>query len=192
LKVPVILTDVNWTKLRAARMAGLTTHPGEILSERSEEKLDLNEVSHLLAATENDSYNALVCNRFSHDLGRNQVFQLPSHYEEEDGKGRSRTVRGRIAFEGRSKFEDFMRYHYLGWQFHQTQLSEDYSFEDYAEGTPDGTVSLLAVSKLGEIQFFPLENVKKLRPGDVIVNYQPPNSNRKKGPDSGGDTSPGL
>lgn len=39
--------------------------------------LDLSEIGVLLAATDNDAYNALVCLHFSAEFGRDWVYQLP-------------------------------------------------------------------------------------------------------------------
>jgi NhaP-type Na+/H+ or K+/H+ antiporter len=65
LEVPAILSDASWHHLRKARMSGVRVHHGQILSEHAQESLDLHEISHLLAVTANDAYNALVCSHFA-------------------------------------------------------------------------------------------------------------------------------
>ena len=186
LKIPTIISDTSWNHLHGARMAGVHTHHGEILSERSEETLELNEISHLLAATANDAYNALVCTRFAPELGRNQVYQLPSLRTEENGiKEVVSTLRGRIAFDENTRYEDFMRYHYEGWEFHSTQLSEEYSFDDFIKEVPQHSLLLATISAKGEIHLFPFQDNTLSQAGDIIISYRPPASNgRSRGRDA--------
>jgi NhaP-type Na+/H+ or K+/H+ antiporter/Trk K+ transport system NAD-binding subunit len=176
LKVPTILSDTSWNHLHGARMAGVRqTHHGEILSERSEETLELNEISHLLAATANDAYNALVCTRFAPEIGRNQVYQLPSMHKEENGiKEVARTLRGRIAFDEDTRYEDFMRYHYEGWEFHSTQLSDEYSFKDFTNDLPRSSILISSVSEKGELILFPLQDNTQIQASDTLISYRPP------------------
>lgn len=172
LKLPVILSDSSWHHLRSARMTGVITHHGEILSERTEETLDLNMVSHLLAATANDAYNALVCTRFAPELGRNNVYQLP-HLEkhEVDKKALARTIRGRIAFGDKARYEDLMRLHYEGWVFRKTALSENYDYDTFLKEKNDETILIASVDKQGEIKLYPIDESTRPQTGDTIISY---------------------
>lgn len=172
--IPVILSDSSWLHLRSARMTGVSTHHGEILSERSEEKLELNAVSHVLTATANDAYNALVCTRFAPEFGRNNVFQLP-HLEkhEIDKKALARTIRGRIAFGDNARYEDFMRHHYEGWVFHKTVLSENYNYQTFLNKKNDITILITIIDAQGEIKFYPIDDSVEPKPGDTIISFGP-------------------
>ena len=77
LKVPVLIADSSWPALRPARLAGLATSRVEVLSAVGEHMLDLRDLDYLLAATDDDAYNALVCTRFASELGRERVYQPP-------------------------------------------------------------------------------------------------------------------
>jgi NhaP-type Na+/H+ or K+/H+ antiporter len=181
LEIPCIISDTSWNHLQAARMSGVQSHHGEILSVRAEETLDLNEISHLLAATANDAYNALVCNRFAQELGRNQVFQLPSFSaEEKNVKEMPRTMRGRIAFSGDSRYEDLIRYHYQGWKFHSTRIGQEYSLDEFVESIPQESILIMVIKDNGEIKLIPNESksanesTHKAGSGDYIISYRPP------------------
>jgi len=192
LEIPTIVSDTSWNHLHGARMAGVHTHHGEVLSERSEETLELNEISHLLAATANDAYNALACTRFAPDMGRNQVYQLPSVKAEENGiKEVVSTLRGRIAFDENTRYEDLMRYHYEGWQFHSTQLSDEYSFEDFMNDVPPHSLLIANVTAKGEIHLFPFQDNAQSQAGDTIISYRPSTEEDVAQPDedSGGPDS---
>jgi NhaP-type Na+/H+ or K+/H+ antiporter len=175
--VPVILSDTSWHHLRSARMTNVSTHHGEILSERSEEELELNAVSHLLAATANDAYNALVCTRFAPEFGRNNVFQLP-HLEKHEVKKKAvaRTMRGRIAFGENARYEDFMRRHYQGWVFRKTLLSENFDYRKFLDEKNEDTVLIAIIDKNGEIKFYPLDESFEPDSGNTIISFGPPKS----------------
>lgn len=181
LKLPVILNDASWRNLQGARMAGARIHPGEILSEPSEETLEFNEVSHLLAATDNDAYNALVCTRFAPELGRNQVMQLrwlPDGAKEHEKL--SRTNRGRLAFEAGDDFESLMRRHYMGWRFRKTQLKEQYGFEDLQRDLPSGATLVALLRASGTFDLFPIKGSSVPAAGDTVISYVPPEPSSSK------------
>jgi NhaP-type Na+/H+ or K+/H+ antiporter len=168
--VTVLLVDANWHRLRTARMAGLEVSYGEILSERSEENLELNRIGVLLAVTANDAYNALVSTRFAPDLGRDRVFQLPvAAQAEDDPRGLLPTHRGRIAFGSAGGYDELLRRHFAGWRFQRTRLTETYGAEELARDLPAGALRLLHVREDGAL-LFDGEPGK----GDTVVTYAPP------------------
>ncbi|MEM9779521.1 MAG: sodium:proton antiporter, partial [Pseudomonadota bacterium] len=63
--VPTLIADRNFHRLRPAREAELQVFHGEILSEAAEHHLDLNAYEILIAASDNDAYNTLVCTDFA-------------------------------------------------------------------------------------------------------------------------------
>ncbi len=75
LGVPTLITDPDWQALRPARLSGLATARVEILSAKGEHIVDLRDLDYVLAATDDDAYNALVCTRFAPELGRERVHQ---------------------------------------------------------------------------------------------------------------------
>jgi NhaP-type Na+/H+ or K+/H+ antiporter len=77
LGVPSLIADPSWEGLRPARALGLQTIRVEILSAVGERLVDLRDMDYLLAASEDDAYNALVCTRFAPELGRERVHQPP-------------------------------------------------------------------------------------------------------------------
>lgn len=172
LEIPTIVSDAGWNHLRAARMSGLRTHHGHILSERAEQTLEVHEISHLLAATANEAYNALVCNRFAPELGRERVYQLPYLEDDEEAGEMARTVRGKIALEDKHTYEDLMGRHYAGWDFHQTRLSEDYSYQDFLAQSSPETIPVALVTSKKRLDIFPLDETEDLGPDDVIISYQ--------------------
>lgn len=180
LGVPVIVNDTSWHHLRPARMSNLKIYRGQILSETAESSLELHEISHVLAVTANDAYNALVCTRFAPELGQNQVFQLPSlSASKEEDKTLARTVRGRIAFDESTQYEDFMRLYYHGWEFRKTQLTEAYTYLDYLQDHQQETLLIAVVTQHGQVMFYPLVDLDSLQTGDIVISFGPPDLEKK-------------
>lgn len=172
LEIPTIVSDAGWNHLRVARMSGLRTHHGHILSERAEQTLEMHEVSHLLAATNNEAYNALVCTRFAPELGRDKVYQLPYLADDEEAGEMARTVRGKIVLGDEHTYDDLMRRHYAGWAFHQTRLTQDYGYKDCLARAASEAIPVALVTSKKRLDLFPLHDIEDIGEGDVIISYQ--------------------
>lgn len=72
----VLLVDTNADNLDEARRAGLETYHGNILSENTQEELDLQGIGYLVAMTSNDEVNGWANYSFMPLLGRANVYQL--------------------------------------------------------------------------------------------------------------------
>lgn len=181
LDIPVTLADSSWHRLRPARMAGLDTQSGELLSELGQQRLDLSGIGYLLAATDNDAYNALVCTRFAPELGRDRVFQLPTpEAEASEARELSHTLRGRVAFSEEATFDRMMQRHYLGWTFQLTRLTEEFTYDDFLQHCPVNAENLLLVRDSGEVVFQSPEKPLEPDTGDTIVCYRPARSDRER------------
>ena len=128
--IPTMIADRNWFRLRAAREAGLQVYHGEILSEAAEHSLDLSLYGTVLAATDNDGYNALVGTDFGPEFGRSQVFQVGRSDEAEGKVALPATIGGRSFGQGLA-YEEFARREAQGWSFRVTRLTEEFGLEDY-------------------------------------------------------------
>ncbi|MFZ0474815.1 MAG: sodium:proton antiporter, partial [Halobacillus sp.] len=107
LKVPVLIADSSWERLSRTRAAGIKSYHGEILSEQTEYYLDMTPYEYLIAATELDSYNALVCTTFVPEFGRNNLFQLSLSDREGDNlEILVHTIGGRVLFKEGASWEE--------------------------------------------------------------------------------------
>ncbi len=183
-EVPVILVDGTWHRLKEARLRGIPIHYGEILSETSEESMDLTRMGYLLAATENDAYNALVCGSFVHHFGRDRVYQLPIHSRtsDQDKEVRSSTL-GRIAFSEQCRFETLMDRFYLGWKFQKSRLTEEYSYEQFQAQAEGQTEALIAVYSNGKIALGIDNFPKEPGPEDTLIRFVRPEESKPLAPD---------
>ena len=174
LKTPVMVVDASWQRLALARQKGLPFYHGENLNEATEHNLDLTPYAMLVAATENEAYNALVCNEFAHEIGRDTVFQLGDAVDDDDRHSLPSSIRGRALFETGFGVEDVNERLARGWVFRKTKLSEEFDFEAAQQRLPDAASMLLLVRDNGTIRFFTHAARPEPRAGDVIVSFAPP------------------
>jgi NhaP-type Na+/H+ or K+/H+ antiporter len=178
--VTVLFVDRSWHPLRAARLKGVNTFFGELLSEHAEETLNFNGYTTLLAVSGNDSYNALVCNAFASEMGRDRVFQLPLFASGDKApKEVARTQRGAIAFSHQALYDELWRKELEKWRFVTTAISDEYKFAQYLEEAGDGVMPLVAISPDGTVKVF--SPARKLLPaaGDKVMSFAPPSVRQK-------------
>ena len=174
LGTPVMIVDPSWQRLGAARREGLPCYHGEILNEATEHNLDLSPYQVLIAATENEAYNTLVCNEFAYEVGRDSVYQLGESSEDgEDRHALPEALRGRALFESGFGVDEVAERQSQGWVFRKTKLSEAFDFKQAQEKLPDSANMLLLVRKTGELRFFTHAVRPEPRAGDTILSFSP-------------------
>lgn len=178
LDTPVMIADASWQRLTQARKDGVPTYHGEILNEATEHNLDLTPFQSLLAATDNEAYNALVCNEFAHEIGRDKVYQLGEDADHEDHRALPESLRGRAVFSAGHGVEDVQRLEAQGWTFRKTKLSEKFDFDDAMEKLPEGTERLLVLRENGNLRFFTHTATPEPREGDLVITFAPPDPRR--------------
>ncbi len=183
LEVPVTIADNSWQRLSPARHAGIPTYHGEILSEATDERLDLTQFQVLAAATDNEAYNALVCTEFAPEIGRDNVYQLGDASNDEDPRALPESLRGRALFSAGHGVEDIIQREEQGWTFRKTRISEQFDFEAAKASLAEGGDMLLLLRKSGALRFFTHASRPTPQPGDTILTYVPPSKPKPKGED---------
>lgn len=169
MDIDVLVADTNWRRLRGARLEGHATFFGEVLSENADYGLDHSAFNHLIAATPNDAYNALVCVEFAPELGRHRVFQVAGQDKDEsDADGIAFTSRGRtLSSRGRS-FDALTRDWWGGWRFRATNISEEYSLNDLYQDRGEDMDLLLIKRADGLIDFIQPGQQNRIEKGAVL------------------------
>lgn len=167
--VGVLVADTNWRRLRGARIEGFATFYGEVLSENADYRLDHSAFNHIIAATPNDAYNALVCVEFAPELGRHRVFQVSGHdRDEKDVETIAFTSRGRtLSSRGRS-FDALTRDWWSGWRFKATNISEEYPMASLLEERGED-VDIMLVKRDTGIEFIQPGKGGKTDKGTVLT-----------------------
>ncbi|GHA94912.1 sodium/hydrogen exchanger [Algimonas arctica] len=168
MNINVLIADTNWRRLRAARLDGHNTYFGEVLSESADYSLDHSQFNHIISATPNDAYNALVSVEFGPELGRNRVFQIMNNDGEAEDESIAFTSRGRtLTSRGRS-FDALTRDWWNGWRFRVTKLSDEYSLEDFYRDRGDNLDLIVAKKADGSLEFIQPGQEDRARKATVL------------------------
>ena len=174
IDVPVTIADSNWNHLIDARQAGLDTHFGDPLSEHAHHHLNIERFNAMIAATDNDAYNALVCTDFGPEIGRKNVYEIGGQREQSGRRAMHFTIGGRQLFKPGLSFLEMRQRHAAGWTFQSTRLTEEFNREAYlASRHPDARVILWRKPD-GSLVFEAGSSSAKVQEGDVILSFAPP------------------
>ncbi|MDF1522334.1 MAG: sodium:proton antiporter [Trueperaceae bacterium] len=178
LDVDVLVADGAYARLRGLRMDGAPVFYGEVLSEEAEEALETQHLSHLLCATDNDFYNALVCKAWGARFGHHRSLQLATHQESGDeAKRMTLQQRGYLAFDEDADFETLQRRLDEGWTVQTSKLTDAYGLEDLVErlgATGEAWVLLGGVAPDGGLRLHSVEQPVEPEAGWRVLAFAPP------------------
>ncbi|QKV17219.1 cation:proton antiporter [Oricola thermophila] len=174
MEVPVTIADANWNHLVDARQAGLDTHYGDPLSEHAHHHLNIERFNALIAATDNDAYNALVCTDFGPELGRNNVYEIGGQREQSDRQAMHFTIGGRQLFKPGLDFRELRERRSSGWTFQSTRLTEEFGREAYIASRDPEARTILWRKPDGKLVFETASGGAKIQEGDIVLSFAPP------------------
>ncbi len=177
--VPVLIADANWGRISEARLAELEAWYGEVLSESAHHNLNLSRFDHMIAATDNDAYNALICTDFGPEIGRSDVFQIGDNGES-DRRSMNFTIGGLPLFRPGKTYNELRDLIVDGWNFQATRLTDEFGYERFVETRPENTHAVLWIRPSGAITFAATEGSGKPDVGDTIVSFGPPRQEREQ------------
>ncbi|MGR8999193.1 MAG: cation:proton antiporter [Gammaproteobacteria bacterium] len=156
----VLLADTSWGHIRAARMAGLQTYFGNVVSEHADQHLELIGIGHLLALSEHPESNLLACQRYRTEFGRSAIYSIQTENHPSMG------TRSHFALspEGRMLFGEDVTIHPLlemlkkGAKIHKTLLTEQHGFQSFLQHHQQDSIPLFAIKPNGDIEFFAVDN----------------------------------
>ncbi|WP_221567429.1 sodium:proton antiporter [Alkalihalobacillus sp. TS-13] len=181
MNIPVLITDSSYDRLITARNLGVPIYRGEILSEQTDYQIDFTPYEYMVASTDIDSYNALVCNTFVPTFGRTNVYQLSLHNTTgDDLRGLDPTVSGNIIFHDGATWEVLNKKVESGYVFRKTKITDQYTFKQYVDERADDAELLCILKPSGKIVFFTEENSVKGEDGDIVISLGPPNKGSDK------------
>ena len=160
LDIEVILADTSWEQIRKARMAGLRTYFGTVVSDDADRRLDLVGIGELLALSHRAPLNALACLRYSGEFGSGNVFNIRVADQAESAT----TPAGRILFKEETTLEKLEGLIVKeGFEIRHTKLTEEFGYQQMLDTQPEESVLLYAVSTEGVV--YPFADDRTFRAG---------------------------
>jgi NhaP-type Na+/H+ or K+/H+ antiporter len=180
MEIPVMIADRNWRSLRAARDSAISTYYGEILAEAAEHRLDYARFGEMIAATESDSYNTLVCTDLGPSFGRQHVFQIGRMESQElDPNDVALSLGGRTLMKAGYDLDSLIRRLGDGWVFRKTKLSEEFNFDIYQTTLSDGDQLILAMRPNASLSFATVHSGPRPGAGDIVLAFVQPGPAQK-------------
>ena len=168
----VLLADTSWNHISAARMEGLNTYYGNVVSEHADQHLDLIGIGHMLALSEYPEINLLACQRYRTEFGRRAIYSIQAENHLSVGK-RSHFP---LSSEGRLLFGADVNSHRLqemlndGAKIHKTILTEQFDFQRLLQNHQKTTIPLFAIKPNGAIECFVVDNGLSPKPEWMVVS----------------------
>ncbi len=165
----VLLVDVNRWNIQAARMEGLPTREGNILSERLLERLNLGGIGRFLAMTPNDEVNSLAALHLRSLFGRAEVYQIFPHRRSEKQESAPQSVRARLLFG-----EDVIN-QLLNERFEQgaivkiTKLTEEFNYEAFQRRYQGTAILLFVINESGQLKVVTVDDEMAPKPGQTVI-----------------------
>ncbi|WP_144391824.1 cation:proton antiporter [Pleionea sediminis] len=168
----VTLSSTSWRDAQKARMSGLDTYFGNVNSEHADRYLDLVGKGHLLALTIRTNYNALSCQRFKYEFGSSNVYELADEKDMDDkDKHRvSNRHRGAILFKEEATFAQLYQILADNGEIRSTNISKEFSFDDYMTHHEGKAIPLFAISPRGHLHIFSPQVEYDVKPGSRIIS----------------------
>lgn len=179
-EIPVMVADTAWSRLREPRLAEIPVYFGEVLSEDAHYELDVKRFAAVIATTSNDAYNALVCTNLGPEIGRANVFEVPTIREQAERKSLSFTLGGRpLTRDPELRSLDFQLEHIRGWGFQITRITEEFSYQQYLDSRAEGARVLLWRKPSGKLVFRAVTEKSNPEAGDLVISFAPPRPEKK-------------
>lgn len=170
----VILADDDWEHVRAARLGGLETYLGNVVSQHADRHLDLTGIGSLLALSRRPNLNALACVHYRGEFGNGGVFFLPTPREEQAAEPEKRRITerhsGRRLFAEDATFDRLADILDKGGGIRATPLTKEFTFADYQNFYGAFAVPLFAVDEKTSLQVFTADGKLLPRPGWTVVS----------------------
>ncbi len=179
IDLPVLIADSNWNHIRRSRLSNIPVFFGEVLSEAAHHDITLNRYGHVIAATDNDAYNALVCTEFGPEIGRGNVYQIGDFSDDNHRQSLNFTLGGRDLFEQGLDFSELRRQMWNGWVFQATKLTDEFGFDAYQQSRDEKTQVLFWVKPNGTTVFRQNKKGQSPETGDTLIAFGPPPANTK-------------
>lgn len=169
-EIDTILIDSNWQNITEARLAGLNTYYGSILSERLTTDIDLGGMGRLLALTPNDNINSLSAIHFLHLFESMELYQVAPR----EGDKTSEELKGRIAFGENATFFDIDRKISQGFVIKTNQITDEFSYEDFLNIYGEDVIPMFLINDKKKLFLFSADRELEPKAGQTLISLVKP------------------
>ncbi|WP_372925900.1 cation:proton antiporter [Marinobacter sp.] len=181
LGVPVTLADTNWENVKQARMEELQVYFGNPVSEHASTHLDLTGIGNLLVISPYKHMNSLATYHFLDWFGKDSVLTLAEG--DQDQKARHQTAekiqmtRGLFGGVSYAKLASLAS---QGYSVKTTQLSEEFTFNDFLEKYDRQALVLFVLDHREHIT--PVKRMDDIKPEKdwTLVSLVPPQARKER------------
>lgn len=166
----VCLVDTNWANISMARLEGLSTYYGSVVSEQIFDELDLAGIGKMLALTQNDEINNLAVIHFMGIFDRSELYQLSHRNKtEKEGDQISPHLTGRILFNKEITYDYLTTRYDHGAKVKRIRLTEKFDFKTFREYYRDSAIPLFLKTEDNELEVFATDNPPEPEIGQTLI-----------------------
>lgn len=177
----VILTDTNRFNIYTARLKGIRSHHGSIVSEKIMRKLNLSGIGKLLSLTPNDGVNSLASLHFSEIFGSSEVYQLcPKEAENLPVEDLSKDLHGRFLFGKGANYSYLTQRFANGAIIKKTKITEGYDYDTYLAQYGTAALPLFVITEGGLLTVFTNKENPVPKPGQTLISLVDPDLREAK------------
>jgi NhaP-type Na+/H+ or K+/H+ antiporter len=167
LGIDVLLVDTNAKNAAEARMLGLRTWHGSVLSSRFTDEAELAGIGNLVALTPSDEVNRLAVRQFASTFGRANSFLVAAPAGRNE---RPPTEAGRLLFAANTTLESLRERLRRGGRVKATRLTTQFGPADYTARYGTTALPLFVLGPDRKLQVVAADSAPALRAGCTIVS----------------------
>ncbi|MEW9856209.1 cation:proton antiporter [Novosphingobium sp. M1R2S20] len=165
----VAMIDNSRFSLRHATRAELTAYRGDVLSDSFSHQFDWADYRHVLATSDSDAYNALVCSELGPELGYDAVLQVAP-----DRREGMTVPRGGTLFRGPVDIYELQTHMAEDWVFSRTRITGQFDLGDFEANLDARALPFAVVREDGTYELYSSVRTPSAREGDQIIYFSPP------------------
>ena len=171
----VKIASTSWQEVQAARMEGLPTYYGNLVSAHADRFLDLLGIGRLFAMSSRPAMNTLACIKYRGEFGRNRVFTLRTSEEKDE----SDKIRVAQTYQTPRLFGENVTLQKLsslisqGAEIKATRLTENFTLAEYEREHGTEAIPLFGVDSGGRLRAFTDQFTPDIGPGWTLVALFP-------------------
>lgn len=167
--IDVLMVDTNPWNIHTARMEGLRTRLGNILSERLVATLNLGGLGRFLGLTPNDEVNSLAAMHLRMIFGRANTYQLVPQQRRDRQEEAPHNVRARFLFSDEATSADLNQWFAEGAVVKATRLTEAFTYADFRKMHGEHALLLFVVSETGKMHVEVAGEPSSPRAGQTLI-----------------------